>query len=258
VRTLGIAARRVKWEQKMYWRNPAAAGFTFAFPLLFLVVFATINGNNHVRIAGGVVRFAQYYVPGIVAFGVISACYTNLAIALTFRREAGILKRTRGTPVSPTAYLAGMVGNVIVIALLLSAVTVAFGVVVYGVTFPGRYLGLALTIVLAAFCFSALGIAMSTFAPNEDAAPALVNFVIFPLLFISGTFQPIRAASAIGRIARVFPVWHLNRMMVSVFSPFGGGSGIEPRHALALLAWGAGATVVAARRFRWERRRGAG
>ena len=245
---------QVRWEQKTYWRNPAAAVFTFAFPLLFLVIFTAINGNDTVDLRGGSVKFAQYYVPAIVAFGLISACYTNLAFTVCIRRENGLLKRARGTPLSPVVYLAGIVGNVIVVALILTALLIALGLIAYGITFPNRYLALFVAIVVGAFCFSALGIAVSTFVPNEDAAPAIINFMLFPLLFISGTFGPVSSTSFLGHIAVVFPVRHLLQAMVAVFNPFGGGTGIVASHTLIMLAWGIGALVVSLRRFRWEPR----
>ena len=252
---IGAFAHQVKWEQKSYWRNPAAAAFTFAFPLMFLVVFIAINGNDRIDQSGGSVKFAQYYVPAILAFGLISACYTNLAFTVSNRRENGMLKRTRGTPLSPVTYLAGMIGNVIVVAVILSALVIALGLLVYGVTFPGRYLGLAVTVVVGAFCFSALGIAVSTFVPNEDAAPAIINFVLFPLLFISGTFGPVEDTSLIGRIAAVFPVRALNRSMVAVFDPLQSGNGIHLTYLLVMLAWGLAGLAISLRRFRWEPRR---
>ncbi len=256
MRTLRIAVGRIRWEQRMYWRNPAAAGFTFAFPLMFLVIFTAINGNARVDITGGRVHFAQFYVPAIVGFGVISACYTNLAITLTFRREQGILKRTRGTPVPPLAYLGGMVGNVVVISLILTLLTTSLGVVAYGITFPSHYLGLVVTIAVAAFCFSSLGIAVSTFVPNEDAAPAVVNFVVFPLLFVSGTFGRIQPGSGLDRFSSIFPVRHLNQLMAeSIFSPFSSGTGLVARHVGVLLLWGVGGLAVSLRRFRWEPRK---
>jgi ABC-2 type transport system permease protein len=248
-------AGQVKWEQKSYWRNPAAAAFTFAFPLMFLVVFIAINGNDRIKQSGGTVKFAQYYVPAIIAFGLISACYTNLAFTVSIRRENGMLKRTRGTPLSPVTYLAGMIGNVIVVALILTALVIALGMLVYGVTFPGRYLGLATTVIVGAFCFSALGIAVSTFVPNEDAAPAIINFVLFPLLFISGTFGPVSDTSAIGRIAAVFPVRALNRSMVAVFDPLESGSGIHLKYLAIMAAWGVVGVGLSLRRFKWEPRR---
>ncbi len=252
---LGVFATQVRWEQKSYWRNPAAAAFTFAFPLVFLVVFTAINGNDRVSQSGGTVRFAQYYVPAILAFGLISACYTNLAFTVSIRRENGMLKRTRGTPLSPVTYLAGMIGNVIVVALILSALVIALGLLAYGVTFPGRYAGLAITVIVGAFCFSGLGVAVSTFVPNEDAAPAIINFVLFPLLFISGTFGPVEDTSTIGRIAAVFPVRALNRSMVAVFDPLEFGNGIHLKYIAIMVGWGLVGAALSLRRFRWEPRR---
>ena len=253
--SLGTLRRQIGWEQRSYWRNPAAATFTFAFPLVFLIIFTAINGNEKIRLPGGTVKFAQFYVPAIIAFGLISACYTNLAFTICIRRENGLLKRTRGTPLPPALYLGGVLGSVIVVALILTALVLALGLAVYGVTFPGRYLGLVVTIAIGALCFSSLGIAVSTVVPNEDAAPAIINFVIFPLLFISGTFGPVSDTSFLGRVASVFPVRHLNQMMLAVFNPFGGGTGIEAKHVAVLGAWGTGALLLALRRFRWEPRR---
>lgn len=246
--------RRVKWEQIMYFRNPAAAGFTFAFPLMFLFIFTAINGNDKIHFSGHTVRFAQFFVPGIVGFGIISACYTNLAITLIFRRQTGVLKRTRGTPVSPVIYMAGLIGNSVVISLILSSLTIAFGILFYGVSFPGRYLGLAVAIAAGGFCFSALGVAVSSLVPNEDAAPAVVNFAIFPLLFISGTFANVRDGSAIARFAAIFPIRHMNKLMFEVFSPAARGTGIVARDLGVIMLWGVVALLVAVRRFRWEPR----
>ena len=253
--TLRGVAQRLRWEQTMYWRNPAAAAFTFAFPLMFLVVFTAINGNGQVTIAGGKVRFAQYYVPAIIAFGLISACYTNLAFSLSVNREDGVLKRLRGTPLSPVTYLSGLVANVIVISLILTALTTALGLAFYGVTFPGRYLGLVVAIASAAFCFSALGVAVSTFVPNEDAAPAIINFILFPVLFISGTFGTIKNSSGIAKVASVLPVRHLIELLVAVFNPKISGTGISGTDVGMLLLWGAIGIGVSLRRFRWEPRR---
>ncbi len=244
--------RQIRWEQTSYWRNPAAAAFTFAFPLVFLVIFAAINGNNTVTVPGGSVKFAQYYVPAIVSFGLISACYTNLAFTLSIRRETGLLKRTRGTPLSPSLYLAGIVGNVVVISLILSALVTALGLTVYGVTFPNRFLALGLTIVVGAFCFSALGVAVSTVVPNQDAAAAIINMILFPLLFISGTFYPLSSDSVISKIANFFPVRHLIESMVAAFSPFGSGTGINAKHLAVMAAWGVAGLLFGVRRFRWE------
>jgi len=251
-----VVGRQVRWEQRMFWRNPASAAFTFAFPLVFLVIFTAINGNSTVHIPGGTVKFAQYYVPSIVAFGIISACYTNLAFNVCVRRESGILKRVRGTPLPTSLYFAGLVGNSLIIALILTGLTTGLGVVAYGVIWPGRYLGLVVTVAAGAFCFCAAGVAVATFVPNEDAAPAVINFLLFPLLFISGTFGTVDSGSTLGRIAAVFPIRHLLQQMVSVFNPRSSGTGIVATHTAVLLAWGVGLLVVGTERFRWEPRSG--
>jgi ABC-2 type transport system permease protein len=240
------------WEQRSYWRNPVAAGFTFAFPLLFLVIFVAIYGNDTVTIEGGQVHYAQFYVPSIVSFGLISACYTNLAATITHRRESGILKRVRGTPLSPTTYLAGIALNSAIVAVILSTLVIILGLLAYDVTFPGRYLGLVFTAVLGACCFGSVGVAVSTFIPNEDAAPAIINFIIFPLLFVSGTFSPVRDGTALARLADIFPVRHLNQQMLAVFNPFASGTGIVATDTLVLALWTVIGVVVAVRRFRWE------
>ena len=219
------------------------------------MIFTAINGNDTIHYTGGSVKFAQYYVPAILSFGLISACYTNLALTLCYRRENGLLKRTRGTPLRPSLYLGGVIGNVVVVALILSALVIALGLTVYGVTFPGKYLGLAVTVVVGAFCFSAIGIMVSALVPNEDAAPAIVNFILFPLLFISGTFGRVPVDSALGRVSSIFPVRALVESMVAVFDPFEHGTGIGAGHIAVMLAWGVGSMLVALRVFRWEPRR---
>jgi ABC-2 type transport system permease protein len=248
----GTAIRQVGWEQRQFWRNPASAAFTFAFPLLFLVVFIGINGNDKVGLASGTVKFAQFYVPAIVAFGMISASYTNLAFNLSVRRDNGLLKRMRGTPLPPWIYLGGIAGNVIVVSTILTALVTGLGIAAYGVTFPGNWLALIVTLFVGAACFGACGAMVSTFVPNEDAAPAIVNFIIFPLLFISGTFGRVESTSTLGRIASVFPVYHLNKLLEGIFNPAHGGNGFDAGHFAVLGAWFAGALLVAARRFRWE------
>ena len=133
-----LALRQIGWEQKAYWRNPPAAVFTFAFPVIFLVVFSAINSDSRVGPPGQEVKFTQYYVPAIAAFGVISACYTNLAFTMAVRRDTGLLKRKRGTPLSASTYLAGLIGNALVNALILVVVTLLAGKVLYAGTKDGR------------------------------------------------------------------------------------------------------------------------
>jgi len=255
VRTLALLARQVRYEQKLYWRSPSSAVFTFAFPILLLVIFATLNQGTSIRALGGI-SYNQYYVPGIVAFSVISACYTNLAIVLCFRRDSGALKRLRGTPLPAWVFMSGNIGSSLVVSALLVLLTTAVGVLFYGVAFPGRWAALLLTVAVGAFCFCSLGLAMTALVATATASPAIVNGTLFPLLFISGTFFPVPASSVLGQIASLFPIRHFEQAMFAVFDPGRIGSGVEPRALLVMLGWGVGAAVVAVRRFRWEPTRG--
>jgi ABC-2 type transport system permease protein len=253
MRWAGLLARQIRYEQKLYWRSPSSAVFTFAFPILLLVIFATLNQRETLAAFGGI-SYNQFYVPGIVAFSVISACYTNLAIGLCFRRDAGVLKRIRGTPLPPWVFMAGNIGSSLVISLLLVVLTTTVGVLFYNVVFPGRWSALFLTLVVGAFCFCALGLAMTVVISTATASPAIVNGVLFPILFISGTFYPVRATSILGRIASVFPIRHFEQAVFAVFDPRRVGSGIEPAALCVMLGWGFAALIVAVKGFRWEPR----
>ena len=193
-------------------------------------------------------------MPGILAFGLISACYTNLAIRMTINRDFGILKRVRGTPVPTWAYLAGQVGSSVVITFILFLVTVGLGVVAFDVDFrPSTAAGLLVTLALGAACFCALGLAVSGLCPNADAAPAIVNFSIFPLLFVSGIFFPLdNAPEWITTVAGLFPMERLADGLQYAFDPRTTGLGFNAGDLWGLLAWTVAGAVLAVRLFRWD------
>jgi ABC-2 type transport system permease protein len=254
MRQVRLLVRQIGWEQKMFWRNPAAAVFTFVFPIIFLVIFSAIRIDDLVGPDDVKVEFTQYYVPAIVVFGIISACYTALAFTLSIRRTQGILKRKRGTPLTPALYLAGVVGNALVIAALLTIVTLVIGIVVYDFTFPefaSRLPKFAVLVLVISFCFTSLGALVSTFVPNEDAAPAMINVVLFPLVFISGTFGPIETDSMLTKIAQFFPVWHATQATTNALNPLKSGA-LDWGYLLVLLLWGLGGGALAWKRFRWD------
>jgi ABC-2 type transport system permease protein len=250
---LAVAARQVRFEQKAFWRNPAGATFTLAFPLLFLVIFSTLNSGARIEERGNI-SFVTFFVPGILAFGLVSACYTNLAIRMTIHRDFGVLKRIRGTPVPTWAYLAGQVGSSLVVTFLLFLVTVGLGVAAYGVDFrTGTTAALLVTLAVGVACFCALGLAVSGLCPNADAAPAIVNFSIFPLLFVSGIFFPIDTAPGwLTTVAKVFPMQPLADGLQYAFDPRTAGLGFNGRDLWSLLAWTVAGSILAVRLFRWD------
>jgi len=121
VSSTGVALRQVSFEQKSFWRNPASAFFSFLFPIIFLVVFATLFKGQQVQVGPVKTTYDDYYIPALVAFGVMGACFTNISITLSLRRDNGILKRLRGTPLPPWAFIAGVVGSSIIVSIVLSA-----------------------------------------------------------------------------------------------------------------------------------------
>jgi ABC-2 type transport system permease protein len=257
MKTIALLLRQVKYENRAFWRNPAAAFFTFAFPLMFLVIFNLIFGNETITVAGGETRASTFFIPAIAAFSVITACYTNIAMNVSFARDRGLLKRIRGTPLPAWAFLGGRVIHATLIAVLLVAIVTATGYLFYGVDPPTNTApAFILTLVVGAAAFTALGLALTGFIPNADASPAVVNGSILPLLFISDIFiRSENAPSWLNTFANLFPVKHFSIALQTSFNPFEEGVGLEIGHLAVILAWGLAGSVVALRFFTWEPRR---
>jgi ABC-2 type transport system permease protein len=257
VNDAALALRQVRYENKAFWRNPPAAFFTFAFPILFLVIFNVIFGNERYSISGRTTNLSTFYIPSIAAFSIVTACYTNIALNIAFARDGGVLKRARGTPMPAWIFLFGRIVHACLVALLLVAIVTAAGVLFFDVEVRGNTLpAFVVTLVIGAASFSALGLAVTTVIPNADAGPAIVNASILPLLFISGYFFPIENAPAwMKSLADVFPLRHFLQAMLSSFNPFEPGSGLEWGHLGVVTLWGAVGAIVAARFFSWEPRR---
>ncbi len=255
---LRLLSRQVRFTNRAFWRNPASAFFTFAFPLMFLVIFTSLLGSGTVSYGPGIeIQQDRYYVAAMTAFAVISATYTNLAISMTFTRDAGILKRTQGSPLPGSVYLAGRVGHAILVSLLLVVITAAFGVAFYGASVPAGSLlvEFLITIVVGAVAFSALGLATTAIVPNADASPPIVNAIILPLLFLSGIFIPLGSdAPAWMRIVGdIFPVKHFTEATLASFH--GPPLAFEWVDVLVIAAWGIAGSIAALRFFSWEPRK---
>lgn len=251
-----LALQQVRFTNKAFWRNPANAFFTFAFPLMFLVIFTSLFGDDPVRAGGATVDLNTYYVASIAAFSIITATYTNLAINISFTRDQGVLKRIRGSPIPGWVYLSGRIVHAIFVTILLVAIVTAFGALFYDADVPTRTLpAFLVTIAVGAAIFSALGLAVTAAIPNADASPAVVNASILPLLFISGVFIPLQDPNAwYVKVAELFPVYHFSEAVKSAFfAPT--GSGFEGTHLMILGAWGLAGVLLAARFFSWEPRR---
>ncbi len=251
---LRLALRQVRYENRAFWRNPVAAFFTFAFPLLFMVIFNVIFSGTGSDVPG--FRAADFFTPAIIVFAVITATFTNLAMMVTIARDAGILKRVRGTPLSGWAYLLGRILHAVLVAFLLVVIVAAFGAIFYDVRFPwDRLPALVLTLGVAAATFCAVGLALTGLIPNAEAAPAVTNGVIFPVLFISNVFIRMDDPPAwMATISSLFPVRHFADAMAFLYDPRTTGSGLSGSDLAVMAAWGVAALLVAIRSFSWEPR----
>jgi ABC-2 type transport system permease protein len=252
-----LLLRQFQHQNKLFLRNPFSAFFALAFPLMFLLLFGSLNGGERIAERGGI-RFAQFLVPGLLAFAVIATCYTGLATSVAINRDMGILKRVRGTPLPAWVYVAARILSSVWFSVVSAVAMVAVGMLLFGVQLVWRMLPAALvTLLLGACCFCALGIAVAALIPNGEAAPVVANFTFFPIAFVSDLFYPMDAAPGwVNTAGAVFPVKHFALALETTFNPSHPGSGLQPGHLAMLLLWAAAGVAVAVRRFQWEPRTG--
>jgi ABC-2 type transport system permease protein len=256
VNTLALSLRQARFELKAFFRNPAAAFFTFVFPLMFLVIFNMVFGDTDIDAPGGQgkIDVSTFYVPAITAVSVIGACYVNMAMGIAFARDRGVLKRIHGTPLPPIAYFAGRILMAIVVSILLVVLILVVGVLAYGVEIQGDKMpAFILALVVGAASFCALGMAVACLVPNADAAPAIVQASILPLQFISNIYIPAEHAPEwVKTVAAFFPIVHFADALHAAFNPFESGSGLSVTDVAVLAAWGVAGVVFAMMKFSWE------
>ena len=194
-------------------------------------------------------------MPGFVAYGVMAACFTTLAIAIVVRRETGLLKRLRLSPLPTWVLIGSIFVSTMIVALAQVVLLLLIGRLGYGVGFPQSWAAFLVTLVIGIVSFSALGVAMSTVVPNQESAGPITSIVFFVVLFLSGLWFPLRANSGLAKISSVFPVRHF---ILAVSASFKLQPGVKPFawHDLVVVAiWGAVGVLVSVRRFRWAPRR---
>jgi ABC-2 type transport system permease protein len=253
---LALLGRWLAARVKIQLRTGRAVVFTFAFPLVLLVLFNGLNGNAKVDAVGaaGQVPFAQFYTPSIAIFSLTTACYTSVIIGIATARDSRLLKRVRGTPLPMSIYLgawlagAAITGIVAVVLLFVVAVPL-FGVQIYLSTLPAAIV----TLVLGAACLAAVGLAVATLAKTADQATPIAQLTFLPISFISGIWFPLEGAPDwLVNIARFFPLEHIVHAFDRCFSPGVTGGGWSPNDLWSLVAWTAVGLFVATRRFRAE------
>lgn len=250
-------------ETKQFFRERSGAAFTFVFPAVILLVLGAVSSGELGDTGVGV---RQYFVPGIIALGIVFTSFSNLAVGIAFERDQGTLKRLALTPMPRTAYFIGKIILVLTTTAAQIALLLGIGVIFLGVQPPGtggRWLTLAWLLVLGVTALTLLGIAVSSLPPSGKSAGAVVNMPIFLLLFVSGVFSiPFSGMPPwIQQIGALFPIKWIVQGLRSVFLPDAvaalepAGSWEHGRVALVLAAWCVAGLVVCLTTFRWNGRR---
>lgn len=252
---MSLIWHQLRYDQKVFWRNPPAVFFTVIFPVLLLVIFSAAFGDQRLDTAGGIEATA-YYVPAILSLAVIAATMQTLAMSLTIAREEGRLKRGRGTPMPAWIFIAGRIANSVVVAALMLALVAVIGSLLYGVAIPwGQAPQLLAVLAIGAATFCCLGIAITAVIPSQEAAAPILNAILLPLYFLSGILIPEDELPAgVLDFAGHFPVRHF---FAATFDAYAGGAAGIPWGDLAVVAaWGVAGLLLAVRFFRWTPRGG--
>lgn len=249
---LRLVWEQVRYQNKLFWRNPVSAFFTLAFPLLIYVVFSVTFGNPAIESLG--VTVGQYYAPALAVYAAANATYLNIGITTAYQRDLGILKRIRGTPLPAWVHLAGRMLSSAYIAFVGVLVMLVFGVAFYGLRiYPDRIPAAILTLVVGASAFGALGLLVAAVSPSGQAATAVANATLLPLAFFSGIFIIADDAPRfVQLVGDVFPLKHFFQAFFAAFDPLRTDLAFEWRRLGYVALWGVVGMALAVRWFRWE------
>ena len=255
-----IAWARVGLELRLFVREPQQVVFSFAYPVLMMVIFGSVFGADEVSPG---VPFSQYFLAGIAATGIMLTSFQAIGTAIAEERDRGDLARLQvlGTP--PVAYVAGKAGQVLLSTAAQLALLLAVASLAYDVPLPqgaARWLTFAWVVLGGALAGTVLGIAVSSFVGSARAAGAGIPGIAVVLQFFSGVFFVFTELPTwMQQVAAVFPLKWMTQGMRSVFLPEQAaaaevaGAWEHGRTALVLAAWVVIGTVIAARTFRWRR-----
>jgi ABC-2 type transport system permease protein len=251
--SVALVGHQLRYDLMAFFRNGQARFFTLALPVAFLLIFATVFSDKTVPLPGGVIHTSVYYVPGIIALGIIQAAVSNLAISVTAQRENGILKRRRATPVSAGVLITARALTAVTVSLAMTAVLAAIGWFAYSAHIPaGHAAALVVTILVGAASFGALGFALTTVIRGADSAQPSIAAITLPLYFISGIFLATTLLPHwLLNVASVFPVRPFQQALLAAYNPYSPGSGFAGLDLLIMAAWGVAGLLIATRRFRW-------
>jgi ABC-2 type transport system permease protein len=237
----------LRGELRIYTRSRELAFFTFLLPMILFLLLGFAYGDEKV----GDLRGSDYLLAGTLGYGVIATAFAGLAIVLVIRREEGILKRLRSTPLPAPTYLTAVLVTTMIAFLVQAACIVALGMAVFDASFPHRIGSLAIALVLGAISFAALGVGLTGLVRRAEGASAVVNAIYFPMLFISGSFfERDTFPGFLQAVADVLPLTYFIKLVTDIMLR-GDQIWDRPGDIAVLAAWGLAGAVLATRRFRW-------
>jgi ABC-2 type transport system permease protein len=239
-------------QQLLFWRNREAAFFSFLFPIILLVLLGSVYGDGDIE----GVRGSTYLLAGLIGYGVAAAAFASLAITLVVRREAGLLKRVRGTPLSPGLYLSAVITSIVIVIALQAGAQVLIGRFLLDADWPASPVSFVVVLLVGTAAFAALGLAVTTAVRTAEGSSAVVNAIYLPMAFISGAFfSPRDLPRFLEVLSEALPLTYLLRLIRSTFIE-GEVLSSSPGEIAAVVVWGLAGLVVALRVFRWEPREG--
>lgn len=255
--TVGMAVGQIRYQLLTFWRTPVALFFTIMLPLIMLLLFNSLFGDAAIEVEGGEWPVRQFYSGGLAVFTAVSATYTNLANLVPIRREEGVLKRWRGTPLPTGTYIAGFVGSALVLALFGTVLMLSIGVVFYDLEVDAAKMpAAALTFAIGVTSFAALGMAVAALVPSASSAAAVANATILPLAFVSNVFIVTDEDSPawMQTLGDVFPLKPFVESFQDAFNPFVDPPAMSWGKMAYVALWGVAGLVVATKFFKWEPR----
>jgi ABC-2 type transport system permease protein len=245
-----LFVHELRTEQLLFWRNREAAFFTFFLPVIFFLIFGSIYGNDHIQ----GIRGAKFLEAGMIGYGVASTAFAGLAITMVIRRESGVLKRVRSTPLPPATYLTAVLVSTFITFIIEAALIIAIGRVLFHVPFPHRAGSLLVALVVGAAAFAAMGLGLTGAVRSAEGSSAVVNFIYLPMAIISGTFfSPQHYPSFLKAIADVLPLTYFTKLTRNVMV-HGDHIWSETGSLAVVAAWGVIGLLAAIRTFRWQPR----
>jgi ABC-2 type transport system permease protein len=239
---------------RLYWRSRELAFFTFALPLIMFFLLGSVYGNDRIK-SDGNIRAADYLLAGMLGYGAIATGFAGLSIMLVVRRESGILKRVRATPLPAWAYVLALLCTTLAAFALEAVCMIGIGRIFFD-THVQNLFSLALALLLGASAFTMLGLALTSFIKSSEGSSAVVNAIYLPVSFLSGAFfSPHSFPEALKAIANALPLVYVIRLVRDI-ALHGQQIWDRPGDVAVIAAWGLAGAIIAARRFRWEPQEG--